>query len=72
MTEALATAIELLKSLPDGQQEAMARLVIQEIEEDRLWEATTAAHPERLAQIAAEVEAAYRRGECEPLDPETL
>lgn len=72
MTKALESAIARLKTLPENQQDALTILLIDEIDEDARWEATTTAHPEQVAKLAAQVQAACERGECEPLDPDNL
>lgn len=73
MTKSLETAIEQLKSLPEAEQEFFARMLLDEMEaDDAQWDATTAKHAGKLDRFADEVIAADDRGECDPLDPETL
>jgi hypothetical protein len=72
MTKSLENAIERLQQLPDDRQELLARLVLHELEEDERWLKSTAANVDKLQKLASDVIEADLRGECEPLDPDTL
>ena len=72
MTKTLEKAIELLRRMPEERQEAIARLVLHEIDEDEEWMRSTAAHSDKLQRLVDDVLEADRRGECEPLDPDQL
>lgn len=48
MTKALEQAIERLKQMPENQQDALAQLLLHEIEEDERWQQSTSAHAEKL------------------------
>lgn len=72
MTDSLQKAISQLEQMPADRQDLLARLVLHEIEEDRKWTESTAAHEDKLQGVVEDILAADERGECEPLDPDTL
>ncbi len=72
MTRLLEQAIERLRTVSDAEQDQLARLLLNELDEEQRWGASTAAHAQALEQKVAEVLAADDRGACEPLDLGTL
>jgi hypothetical protein len=72
MTKALEQAIERLKRMPEAQQESLAQLLMHEIDEDERWRTSTAKHADKLSGFVAEILEADRRGDCEPLNPDSL
>jgi hypothetical protein len=54
--------------MPEDRQEVLARLLIQEIEEDEKWLASTAANAKQFEGLVCDVLAADDRCDCEPLD----
>lgn len=72
MTRSLEIALERLKALPDKEQDILAQILLNEMDEDAKWDATTAKHADKLERLAQEILASLERGECEPLDPELL
>jgi hypothetical protein len=72
MTKTLEYAIERLRQMPEDRQEAIARLLLHEIDEDERWTHSTAANADKLQRLVDDVLQADRRGECEPLDPNCL
>ena len=72
MSHTLEIAIERLREMPDDRQEQFAQLLLHEIEEDQRWERSTELHADKLAALSADVLQADDRGDCEPLDPDTL
>jgi hypothetical protein len=72
MTELLQQAISKIKTLPSDQQEAIATLILEEIEEEKRWDQSFARSPDLLAKLAAEAMTEYRQGKTQELDPETL
>jgi hypothetical protein len=65
-------AIERLRAVPELQQEQLARFVLNELEEDSRWSASTAAHVDALRRLADQVLAEDEKGATEPLDPDSL
>lgn len=72
MTELLARAIARLQTLPESEQDAIAAIILEEIEDDRRWDESFARSPNLLAKLAASAMAEYRAGRTQELDPETL
>ena len=72
MSQTVEDAIARLRQMPEDRQEKLAGLLLHEIEEDDRWLKSTAAHSDKLSGFVAEVLDADRRGESDPLDPETL
>lgn len=72
MTERLEQAIAQLKTLPTDKQDAIATLILEELEDDQQWDESFARSPDLLAKLAAEAMAEYLAGRTQELDPETL
>ncbi|MEB3882478.1 hypothetical protein [Lyngbya sp. CCY1209] len=72
MTELLERAIARLKTLPETEQNAIASMILDEIEDERHWDEAFSRSPDILAKLAASAMAEYHAGETEELDPETL
>ena len=72
MTELLEQAIIKLKNLPASQQNAMATMILEELEDEQRWDEAFERSPDKLALLAAEAMAEYRAGKTQPLDPDTL
>ena len=72
MTERLEQAIAQLRTLPTDKQDAIATLILEELEEEQRWDDSFARSPNLLAKLAAEAMAEHRAGKTQELDPETL
>lgn len=72
MTELLEQAIARLKTLPTDKQDAIATLILEELEEEQRWDESFARSPDLLAKLAAEAMVEYRAGKTQELDPEAL
>ena len=72
MTELLEQAIARLKTLLTDQQDAIATLILEEIEDERRWDESFARSPDLLAKLAAGAMVEYRAGKTQELDPEIL
>lgn len=72
MTERLEQAIARLKTLPTDKQDAIATLILEELEEEQRWDESFARSQDLLAKLAAEAMAEYQAGRTQELDPETL
>ncbi|KOP26089.1 hypothetical protein AMR41_12580 [Hapalosiphon sp. MRB220] len=72
MTELLEQAIAKLKKLPANEQDAIAAMILSELEDEVKWDASFANSQDALAKLAAEAMAEYRAGKTQELDPETL
>ena len=72
MTELLEQAIAKLKTLPTNEQDAMATMILEELEDDHQWDESFARSPDLLAKLAAEAMVEHHAGKTQQLDPETL
>ena len=71
MTELLERAIAKLK-MPADEQDALAAMILEELEDETLWDATFAKSQNLLAELAAEAMAEYQADKTQQLDPKTL
>ena len=72
MTTLLEQAVEKARRLSAEEQDALAKLILEEIEADAKWDAVLAKSPEKLAKLADKAWAEHEAGKSEPLDPEKL
>jgi len=62
MTKSLEQAIERLQQMPEERQDALAQLLLHEIDEDERWRQSTVAHKGKLRGLIKDVLEADRRG----------
>jgi hypothetical protein len=72
MTELLEHAIARLKTLPVSEQDAIASMILEELEDDSCWDAAFSRSPDTLAKLEALAVVDYHAGKTQELDPETL
>ncbi len=72
MTQLLERAYAEVAQLPEPDQDAIAALILEELEDERKWQKSFAQFPDALAKLAEEALAEHRAGLTLPLDPETL
>ena len=72
MTQLLEQAFAAAARLPSEEQDALARALLEDLASEQAIDARLSATPEALASLADEALAEHRRGETEPLDPDTL
>ena len=72
MTKLLEQAIDHLKGLDADRQDAIATLIMEELEDDAKWDAAFASSQDLLADLAAEAMAEYNAGQTQALNPESL
>jgi hypothetical protein len=73
MTKLLEDAITRLRQMPDEeQQDAIAQIVLDEIESERRWDELFATSPEKLRKLADDAWAEHEAGGSEELDPDQL
>jgi hypothetical protein len=53
VSQLLERAVEAARKLSDSEQDAIAALILEEIEDDRRWEEAFARSPEKLRALAA-------------------
>ena len=72
MTELLEQAVEKAKNLPDSEQDAIAAMILEELEDETKWEKRFSVSKDSLAKLASEAMEEDRREETEELDPDSL
>jgi hypothetical protein len=72
MTQLLERAIAQLKTRSIDEQDAIAAMILEELEDDRQWDESFARSPNLLAQMAAAAMEEYHTGQTQELDPEIL
>jgi hypothetical protein len=72
MTELLEYAITKLRSLSESEQNEIASIILDELEDERRWDESFSRSPDILAKLAASAMAEYHIGKTQELDPETL
>ena len=69
MTKLVKKALERASALPDDEQDAIASIILEEIEDEARWRATFAKSREALARLADQARAEIARGNVLPFDP---
>jgi hypothetical protein len=70
MTALLEKAMSQINALPPEEQDAVASLILEEIESEKHWDELFAGSQAQLAQLAGQAIADYQAGKTKPLDPE--
>jgi hypothetical protein len=72
MTKLLQKAFDEASKLPEGEQDALGRLLMEELASERRWEDLFAASHDPLAELAEQALAEHGERRTEKLDPEKL
>jgi hypothetical protein len=72
MTKLLEQAFAKAQSLSESEQDAIARLLMDEIESERRWDELFARSPDRLRALADKAWSEHESGSSEPLDADAL
>ena len=72
MTKLLQKAFDEASKLPEGEQEALGRILLEELAFEGRWEELFAGSPDLLADLADQALAERRAGRTEKLDPDKL
>ena len=72
MTKLPEDAIAKVRQMPADEQDAIARIVLDEIESGRRWKELFAKSPEKLRTLADRAWAEHEAGGSEALDPDRL
>lgn len=64
MSQLLEHAFAEVRKLPEPEQDAIAALILEELEDDRRWEEAFAHSPGKLEALAARAEEQVRAGRC--------
>ena len=70
MTALLEKALNRIKALPPKEQDAVASLILEEIESEKQWDELFANSQGQLAQLAGQAITEFKAGKTRPLDPE--
>ena len=57
MTQLMEQALTRIRSLPSAEQDAVASIILDEIEDEQRWDAAFAASQDQLARMAAKARA---------------
>jgi hypothetical protein len=68
MTELLERAIAKVKGLPATEQDAIAAMILEELEDERQWDDAFARSQDALAKLAGVAMQEYRSGETQELE----
>ncbi len=69
MTKLLKIAIERVSGLTDEEQDAIAAMILDELEDEVRWREAFARSQDALSRLASEVREDVARGETVPFDP---
>ncbi len=72
MTRLLEQAVAKARELPESEQDAIAQILLDEIESERKWDELYSKSPEKLQKLADKAWAEHEAGQSEPLDPDAL
>ena len=72
MSDLLEQAIARLKTLPAVEQDAIAAMILEELEDEIRWDKAFTSSQDTLTKLAAEAMAEDRAGKTQELNPETL
>ena len=68
MTSLLKKAFDAASSLPADRRDAIAKLVLAEIEDEKRWDEAFAGSQDKLADMAAEAIAEHKAGKTKPME----
>ncbi len=69
MTKLMKAAMKRVSDLPDDEQDAVAGIILQEVEDAVRWQATFAKSQDALARLVDGAHAEISRGEVFDFDP---
>lgn len=72
MTRLLEEAFRRASALPESEQDALAAVILADMEDERRWNEAFTNSQELLAELAAEARAEHQAGRTLPLDPERM
>jgi hypothetical protein len=72
MTQLLERALEEVRKLPPGDQDAIASIILEEIQDEDLWDKTFAGSQDKLARMAEKARQEIRAGKIRDLGIDEL
>lgn len=70
MTQLLQQALAQLEELPAAEQDAIAALIVEELDDERRWDASFARTQQQLGRIAEQVRQDIRSGRVREFGPD--
>jgi hypothetical protein len=70
MTQLLEKAVNTISALPDSEQDAVASVILSELEAEQRWDRLFKSSQDVLGLMAREAMEEYRAGEAAPLELE--
>jgi hypothetical protein len=71
MTALLEEALNQIKALPPKEQDAVASLILEEIESEKRWDELFASSQGQLAKLAEQAISEYKAGKTRPFESGT-
>jgi len=68
MTDLPQKAFAEASKLPESEQDAFARLLLEELADEQHWKRSFSASQERLRKLAKQAKDEFRKGDAKPLD----
>jgi len=72
MTKLFQEAFDQASKLPETEQDALGRILLEELASDRRWENLFSRSQDLLEELAGQALAEHDAGRTEKLDPETM
>lgn len=72
MSKLLERAMKKARRLPDAEQDAIATIILEELEDEARWEQAFSKSQDALAKLSAVAMEEDRKGETKELDPDSL
>jgi len=72
MTQLMEQALTRIRSLPSAEQDAVASIILDEIEDEQRWDAAFAASQDQLARMAAKARADILAGRVREMGMDEL
>lgn len=72
MTQLLERALEEVRKLSPADQDAIASIILEEIQDDDIWDGTFARSQDKLARMAAKAREDIRAGKTKPFEIDNL
>ena len=72
MTKLLQKAFDEASKLPEGEQDTLGRILLEELASERRWDEAFSTSQDRVAELADEALEEYRKGSTRKLDPDKL
>jgi hypothetical protein len=72
MTKLLEQAVDRARQLSEAEQDAIAQIMLDEIESERKWDELFAKSPQKIQKLADRAWSEHEAGQSSELDPDSL